>query len=895
MSPEAWAKVDQALARALALPVDERKTFVRQTFANDPPVAEEVLSLLEAEAEAGPFLQRPAVVLRVSDPSSSASEEVGGSIGAYRLRRLIGHGGSSSVYLAERADRHYRTHVAIKILRADLVEPAHHARFHLERQVLAELVHPNIARLYDGGTTDDGRPYLVMEHVDGRPLERYCDDERLTIDQRLALMHRVCAAVQYAHRNLIVHRDLKPGNILVTADGVPKLLDFGIAKLLDAHRFGVQAQHTHTGHRPMTLGWASPEQVGGGSITTATDVYALGVLLFRLLTGRWPYRLDDSSASTFERAVLEQPARRPSDAVARGVGEAEIPVGESADLETIARARTTTPKELARRLRGDLDMIVAKALRKAPERRYGSAQALADDLDRYRTHQPVRAQPERWSYRLRKFVRRNTAATVAGFVVAASVLSFAVVSWYQAVLLEHQRDIAERERGKAQQVSEFILDLFAEADPGRTGGQDVTVLEVLERGIEQSVELDGQPALQAVYLRTIGRVYSALGKMEEAERLQRQALALQRGLGVVGDPDVGVILLELGDVLLRRGTYPAAERTLRQGLAILERELGPDHPDLAPPLNNLALVVHSRGDYDGAQRLYETALAIYRRTQTDIEEGPLGLLGNLAILLHDRGDYPAAEARYQEVLALKRRHFGDSHPSTASSMNNLAVLWTDMGDYEAAGPLFRETITQRRTVLGDMHPSLYRTVSNEARMLHEQGDFDGAEAGYRIALEKHRSVLGDEHPWIARTLSRLAFLALDRGDLTEADQRFDDALTLQRRLLGDEHRRVGETLLGLARLRRQQGRMAEAHRAAERAAAIFRAKLLSDHWQVRYAEALVAVHDPSASTDAEAALLRAREILARLNPRGPAAREVAALLQSYEVGQEPTGSATTSG
>ncbi len=875
MRSELWQRVDRLLAAAMELDPEARSAYLARAAEGDTEVEGEVRSLLAADAEAERFLESPGQVLGGLGADGLDDGSVAGRrIGPYRLLRLLGQGGMGTVFLAARDDDEYRQQVALKVLSADRGRAELRSRFRTERQVLANLVHPHIARLYDGGTTDDGRPYLVMEYVEGEPIDAYCDHQRLTIEERLTLFRDVCGAVDFAHRNLVVHRDLKPGNILVGEDGTPRLLDFGIAKLLDAERFGLTAKTTHSGMRPMTPGFASPEQIRGESITTATDVYALGVLLHRLLSGRGPYRRDRG----LENAILEQEPVRPSTAVQQ--------LGTTAEMggplpKDIAEARRTTLRELQRGLRGDLDTIVLTALRKRPERRYGSAFALAEDLDRYRRSMPLLARPDTAAYRLQKFVRRNTVATGAGVLGALVLLGFSMVTFIQSVRLAEERDVARLERAKAEDVSSFLLQLFEESAPEQSRGEDVTMGEVLDRASSSIAELDDQPGVQGAALATMGRVYAALGRFDDARRLLAEALVLQRR--VLGDQhlDVAATLAELAFAHLRKGDYQAAELAGREALAIRRERLSSD--DLAIPhsLNNLGLILHNRGRYAEAEPMYREAIATTGRVLGPDASELQDVVGNLSILLHDLGDYEAAEVLYRRSIDLRLRNLGPDHPGLGNSYNNLAVLQHDKGDYEAAAKTYQQAIDLRRSVLGEDHPSLYRTISNYARLHHDQGDLDEAEKLYEQALEKHRVLLGDRHPWVARTIKQLGRLAFDRGDLVLAEQRYRTALEIQRERLGKDHKRVGETLVDLGRLLLAREDRAAAADVLEPAVAIFDQRFAEGHWQRSYAMALLRVsraqQDDRALVEYLGQTQRALED--RIGPRAPAVRDVKALIK----------------
>ncbi|HEV7787052.1 MAG TPA: serine/threonine-protein kinase, partial [Thermoanaerobaculia bacterium] len=602
MNAVRWNEVDRVFAAVLERPPVERPEVLDAACSGDPELQREVEQLLAADERIGSFLELPAGELLGLVPPGGD----GGRVGPYRLLRRLGSGGMGTVYLARRDDEQYERLVAVKVLRWGLDTPEARLQFLAERQILARLEHPNIARLYDGGTTAEGQPYLVMELVDGLPVDRFCDLQRLTAERRLQLFRRICAAVQYAHQNLLVHRDLKPANILVTAEGEPKLLDFGIAKRLEK-------ENRDDGDclRVMTLLYASPEQVQGSAITTASDVYSLGVLLYELLTGRLPYRLESGLGRTdreIAAAIAGQEPEPPSRALSHPWPG---PLAETMP-EAIAAARGTNPRALARRLRGDLDQIVLRALHKDPQSRYASAALLAEDLESHLAHRPVAARPNTPPYLAGKLVRRNRmAAAAAALVVLLGVgllVSFAV----------QQRRVA-RERDKARYTLSFLVDTFKQADPYARGAR-LTKEEILDEGAGRVArELNGQPDIQAELMDSIGEVALGLGRYDQAQPLLERALALRRRTFGPESLPVAVSLEHLGLLKQQRSERAAAEALLRQALALDRRLLGDRDLAVAKVLNELGDVVAGQVRYAGAEKLHQEALAIARA-----KEGPVG-------------------------------------------------------------------------------------------------------------------------------------------------------------------------------------------------------------------------------------------------------------------------------
>ena len=487
-------------------------------------------------------------------------------IGAYRVLSTLGAGGMGEVFLAERADSQFEQKVAIKIVHAGMFGRGVHSRLKMERQILAQLDHPNIAHLLDGGALPDGSAYIVMEYVDGVAIDAYCDSNHLDVTARLKLFQTVCSAVHYAHQNLIVHRDLKPSNILVTAAGIPKLLDFGIAKLLDERQAGSHTLAvTHADIRVMTPDHASPEQVRGQLITTSSDVYVLGVLLYKLLSGAGPFFISSMRLAEIERAICEKDPPLASQAVR---------IQDSDEARSIAEARATTPKRLRRALAGDLDNVVCMAMRKEPERRYGSAQQLAGDIQRHLDGLPVMARRDTVSYRTAKFVRRNWLPVTAAASALFLMVAFATTTYFQSLRIAaerdrvaQQREVAERERVRAEEISTFLVNLFKLSDPEESRGNQVTARELLDSSAKRlEAGLQNQPATKAALMATVGEVYDSLGQYKDAVPILNESLALQPASHEKSRVNT---LLELARAREGAGDLSSAEAPLQGRAALL--------------------------------------------------------------------------------------------------------------------------------------------------------------------------------------------------------------------------------------------------------------------------------------------------------------------------------------
>ncbi|MFY9822225.1 MAG: serine/threonine-protein kinase [Thermoanaerobaculia bacterium] len=709
MQPHRRGEVLALLDQALQAPLDARPALLDAACSGDRELRREVESLLELETEAEGFLPAP------QPPGLSP----GIRIGPYRVVELLGRGGMGAVYEAVREDD-FTQRVALKLVPRELASPFVVRRFHLERQILARLDHPNIARLLDGGTTEDGRPYLVMEHVEGAPIDEYCETRNLAPRQRLELLLPVCSALAFAHQNLVVHRDIKPGNILVTADGVPKLLDFGIAKLLDPAEG--PADLTRTLERPMTPRYASPEQVRGEPVTPASDLFSLGVLLYELLTGRLPCGLDTCGLEEVARRICEQEPARPS--AARGTGD---------------------PQQL-RRLAGDVDAIVLKALRKEPRQRYASAEQLAEDVRRYLDGHPVLARRGTLLYRSGKFVRRHR------FGLAAALAVLLVTGVF--LVREQERRTAEQQRTERTiGVLRGLLDL---ADPDRRS--DAAVVQVLETTRRQLASLRADPDLRAELLATLGRVHRKLGHGKEA----RQALA--------------------------------------ESLAIWRQRHGDDHAGLAVRLNNLGALDLDQGDYAVADARFREARALYEKDVTATPEERAVNLDNLATIELYRGRFAEAEALYRTGLGLRLGAFGRDDPRVSFSLRSLGALDYNRGDFAAAEPLLREALRIRLAAYGPENTDLAPVLDLLGNVRLARGDPAEAETLYLRALDLRRRRLGVEHVELARSERNLAVLRLGQGKVAEARELVEKALSRLRRAThpGDWRLADAESVLGAA-------------------------------------------------------------------------------------------------
>ena len=758
LSSDRWRALSPYLDEALDLTADERQPWLDTLRRDDPGLAADLQRLL-AERDAlddSGFLEGPAIVV---DPSVSLA---GLRIGAYTLVSPIGRGGMGTVWLAERSDGLFTRKAAVKLLNAALMGRGGEARFKQEGSLLGRLTHPHIAHLLDAGVTDTGQPFLVLELVEGEHIDRYCTSHALGIEARLRLFLDVLDAVAHAHANLIVHRDLKPSNVLVSEDGVVKLLDFGIAKLLDHEHDAPAVALTVEGGRALTPEYAAPEQLTGGPITTATDVHALGVLLYVLLGGPNPAAGTSGSAAELIKVIVETDAPRLSDVAPNG-----------------------------KALRGDLDNIVAKALKKRPEERYASVTAFADDLRRYLNREPVSARADTLVYRTTRFVQRRAGAvaTAAGVVLLVSGL----IGVYTARLAS-ERDRARLEADKSAKMSELLTSLLTSADPYPSRDREPSVRNILDAGAERvQKELSEQPELKAEMLTVIGRVYGRLGLYDKAKPLLDEALALDRKPGAGDTARLAQTLNDLGVLSREQRDIRAAQALLEESLAMRRRLFGNVHKDVAVTLVELGRVYLDRGLGDHAEPLFRESLDIRRQVFGEIHRETAVSKSSLASVLLDRGELSAAEALYREVLDTTRKVLPADHPNVAASWNSLGLLLLEKGEFAAAEPPLRQALAIRRRVFGERHPGNANTMHNLAVSLREQGRLDEAAALLNEAIAYTREGLGDDDPILGRLHFQLGRVHLLRGEWAKAGQLLRDALHRQQKTLPAQDWRVAAT------------------------------------------------------------------------------------------------------
>lgn len=788
--------------RARELGPREQESFVRKQCGDDVTLASQVFALLE---------QNTSGIKHWQGAHDAAAEDetnplIGARLGPYQLIKLLGAGGMGEVYLAERVDDEFQQKVAIKLVRNSLLSESVRARLRTERQILASLQHPNIATLLDGGTAPDGTPYIVMEYIDGVTIDVFCDRENLNLEQRLHLFCKVCAAVQCAHQRLIVHRDLKPTNILVTDEGEPKLLDFGIAKLLDAQFSPRTVEVTHHDIRMMTPAHASPEQVRGELITTSSDVYVLGVLLYELLCGRRPFKFPvNSRLADLERIICTVAPIAPSAAVARTLHESP---GLMHDL---AKSRSTGVQKLQRRLQGDLDNIVLMALRKEPTRRYVSAEQFANDIQHWLDGLPVIATRDSWGYRASKFIHRHAFAVTTLSCAAALLIGFSIVTYIQARNIAKQRDAIAIERTRAEQVSSFLVELFQLSDPSQSRGNELKARELLDIGAHRiDASLDTQPATRAMLLGTIGRVYGSLGLNNEAEATLEKALQARVQLYGSDHAEVADALTSLGEIKISQGELDEADKLLNRALQIQQRLHGASGVEQAAALRLLGRLAIERSDTASAERRFLTALSLYDSHGMYASLNKAGVLSDLGDLRAYQYRDADAEALFRSALATEAPALGEDHPKVAELRTNLADALEGQGKYSEAQPIFEAALSEKRRVLGSEHPQTIDALENYGSFLRRKGDFAQAEVILNEALQANLKTHGPQYYLVGYDYVNLGLLNYEQADYVQAEQAFNKALDIYSHSLPAKHVYVAGAQMCLGRALTQLGKLPEA-------------------------------------------------------------------------------------
>lgn len=813
LDPERWRRISAVLDAALDAPEDERAGVVDALCAGDQDLRDEVASLLRAGDAAGDLLEAPAVERAralgeiehgAGPPAGPGPQDLDGRrFGPYRLRTKIGEGGMGAVYLADRTDGQFDQQVAIKLLPAGAHGEAWRQRFLQERQILARLEHPGIARLLDGGVTAEGLPYFAMEFVDGEPITAHCARLALPVRARLQLFLQVCEAVEYAHHNLVVHRDLKPSNVFVDRSGRIRLLDFGIAKWL-GEEADASLTAAHRGAGPLTPQYAAPEQLLGEAVTTGTDVYALGAMLYELLAGTPPHDAAGRSIRQLERAILHDEPAPPSATVTGAAGPGDVPIDAW-------RAQ----------LRGDLDQVVLKAIRKEPAARYASVEMLAADLRRHLGNYPVLACGDGRAYRARKFLARHRFAAVAATLVAVSMAAGVGGTVWQA-----RKARAEADRARA--VQDFVVSLFRTTEPG-AGAQSRSVRDLLAQGEARiDSELAQQPAVQVELWRTVAEVQRQLGDYERAERLLRKATDRLRQATPPDPLELARTQFQLAAVLNDHYRPDESARLAQEAVPVLERALGGSSEEMGDAYDLLGSLRYQQGDYAEAERLRLRARDVYRRGGGERSRKVSDIDNNLAVFHAERGRLDEAEAAGRRAVDVRRSLLGDAHPDTLLARYNLANVFYQAGRWDEAAREFAGILPAQERVLGPAHPHVALTRRQVARI-------DAGLGRYGEAARLLDEVAAATRASYGRESVAAAYVSVQRSRLEQLRGRFDeavrfgrDAVAMLERVAGADHPDTAWARMNLADRAIDAGRYDEAAALLDAALTVFRRGAAAD-------------------------------------------------------------------
>jgi eukaryotic-like serine/threonine-protein kinase len=790
-TPEQWPRIKEIVGAALEYPPSGRTSFLDTACSDDEQLRAEVDSLIAAYEQSEDF----------SSPgwqaSFSGATEIPQTIGPYQLVRELGVGGMGQVWLAEQTEP-VRRLVAIKLIRTDLYHQEILTRFLAERQSLALMNHPSIAKVFDAGTTASGQPYFVMEYVDGSPITEYCDRNCLTVAERLQLLQLVCEGVQHAHLKAIIHRDLKPSNILVTeVDGkaTPRIIDFGVAKAI-SQDVDYERTQTRVGSIIGTFGYMSPEQAGSGSedIDTRTDGYSLGVILYELLSGLLPFQQKQLTWYEAVRQLREQEAPRPSVRLRDAIGVA-----------VIAHNRNAKPEALIRYLRGDLDSIVLKAIEIDRNRRYETPSALAADIDRFLRDEPVIAHSASAAYLARKYLRRHRAGAVVATTAGLLLIGFAIAQTWQLQNTRRQRDRADR-------ITDFMTNMFKVADPSESRGSSITARQILDQSSHQVETGRGlDTTVQQQLMQVMAKTYVGLGIYGRAQDLAQQAYDNRRRSLGPNNPRTLESMAQVAEILERQGKVTEAQGMLQEAIEKETRALGVDDAVTLKSRQDLAEILRSRAQYIAAEKLERQIIPIETRTLGPAHVQTFASLNTLALAVERQSRFDEAEKIFRKLLDDERRALGPDHPYVLVTMHDMAIMFTEQGRNRDAEALYRETIEIERRVLGPEHPETADTLTTLAIVIrNDHHRVAEADALYRQALEIEQRVVGPDHMFTTRAMEGLANDLNSEGRMAEAQQLLQQVLATRQRTLGPNHTDTLLTGYNLADLLLKEKHYAEA-------------------------------------------------------------------------------------
>ncbi|MAL17646.1 MAG: hypothetical protein CL670_14345 [Balneola sp.] len=806
MADYSWTEVEKIIDEVLELPEDEREEFIENKCAGNKKLAKEVRQLLNSITDSEGWLENPqdykeGLFEGVSDDLSSLPKShnlIGNKIGSYIIKEKIGEGGMGSVFRAERADEDFTHVVALKIIQKHRATEENIQRFRKEQQILASLNHPGIAQFYDGGVTDGGFPFIIMEYVHGMPITEYCKKMNCSTTQKIELFSKVLEAVQYAHENLTIHRDLKPENILVDQNGNVKILDFGISKLLDEEDFGL----TRTDAQVLTLRYASPEQIKGGNITTASDFYSLGIILYKLLTDKEPFDLDDLTRYQVEKVIVENDPELPSSVADTG---------------------------LRKKLKGDLDAIVMKSIRKEPESRYRAASEFLSDLDHYFNGLPVSARDGSFQYRSKKFIRRHR----QGIGIAAGIVFLiAVLVGFYTWRITQEKNLAQLEAQKSEEITSFVINLLEENYPQNSQGDTVTVRQILDKSTTEIPMLDKSSEIQAKLLQVIGHAYNSVGEPKKARPLLARSIFILDSLNV-SNTELAHTYNVAGIIYRDLGKLDSAEIQLRNAVKMFQELDKRRLPEYPKALKNLAYVLRVQSAYEEASKLIEEALEIeyqiYEAPDVNVAES----IYILASINRYLGKYEVALEYQQESLQMIKAITEGPHPGIVANLSNIAVLHQILGDTLASKTNFLQAMEMAETLFGYEHREVANLSSSISSIYVREGKFDSAKIYIERSLDITRKTSGTDNPLYGHFINAYGEFYFEQNKFSKADSMHLEALKVFKNNLKPNHPTIALTIRNRADIAMKEENLPKARLLLEESLSMLNSNYENTHPEVQ--------------------------------------------------------------
>ncbi|NWF51284.1 MAG: serine/threonine protein kinase [Ignavibacteriaceae bacterium] len=796
MNKDRLNRVKELFDKAIIFNQKERESYLDNECCNDVELKNEVISLITSFEVTKDFLEEP---LAVSEQAkiNFADPYIGKQIGNYVIDGEAGVGGMGIVYSGKRNDKEFEQKVAIKILKHGISSEYLLKRFQIERQTLAYLQHPNIARLLDGGRTVDGLPYLIMEFIDGIPITQYCLENKLSIEQTLNLFIEVCNAVQYAHQNLVIHRDLKPGNILITKNGNVKLLDFGIAKLIDEDLVDFADGLTKTGVWHLTPEYASPEQIKGEKITTASDVYSLGVLLYQIMTGFQPYKITNNSPTAISKIITEEKIIKPSEKLK-----------EQSDKESNLLAHSKSFS----RIRGDLDNIVLKAMSKDPLRRYVSVEQFSEDIRRHLIGLPVIAQKDTAGYRLNKFIQRHKVGFTSSVVFSCFVVVSLIAILWQANVAAEERDNAKLEAQKVETVNKFLQDMLSSVDPTEIG-RDVKVYDVLHQSaLNLEKSFSEQPEIEAAIQKTIGVTFTNLGEYDEAKPHLERSVKLNEKVYGLNDFHTAESYHALALYYHWIGNLKFADSLYKKGLRIFRSDTKTPKRVLAGALNDYATLKYDFAEFNEARKLHEESLDLYLKYVGKKNKEVSSVYNNLAIIFQEQKDFDKAEEYFNKALKINIELLGESRPEVSINYNNLAYLFVDKNQFDKAEEYFKKSLELKIKYYGNDHSMVGLAYSNLSAIQERIGKIDDAEKTSILSIKNLEKSVNQNHIWLGLAYFRYTKVLVARSKYNNAFNYINKALNIQEDNYPEDHPNLIASLSELGVIYFHQNKFADAEK-----------------------------------------------------------------------------------